>query len=372
MGRIGKANTGVEIGYNGSFQSAVKGLISKGCENIMTTLPKEITSEVVLCRPDGTLNPEAIGWSRKPFHKCNLRGRPLRKKKWDYWCITGDKFLFSATIAHVDYFSLAGMYFLEYETGRFVEKGAVKPFSSLPVMADTVEQTERFRQWGTRFLFEQAGDRMHMSVRTGGLFGKPFAADIHIHRPPEKESLNVVIPWNRRTFQFTSKQECLAAEGRLEWGDEEFIFTPGAAYACLDYGRGIWPYRTTWNWASFSGRSGEDEVGINMGAKWTDGTGMNENGILLNGRLHKIHEDILFEYDAGNFMRPWRMKTASSDTVRLEFAPFYERASVANLLVINSRAHQVFGRYSGTLKVDGRTVPVDGLIGWAEEHRARW
>ena len=42
-----------------------------------------------------------------------------------------------------------------------------------------------------------------------------------------------------------------------------------------------------------------DEVGLNMGAKWTDGTGMNENGILLNGCLHKIHEDIVFEYDDG-------------------------------------------------------------------------
>lgn len=338
----------------------------------MTSLPKEITAPVLLCEADGTLNPEVVGWSRKPLHTCNVSGRPLRKKKWDYWCITGDKFLFSATIAHVDYFSLAGMYFLEYETGRFVEKGAIKLFSPRPVMADTVEQTETFRQWGTRFVFEQVGNRLHMSVRAGGLFGKPFKADIQISRPMEKESLNVVIPWDRTTFQFTSKQECLAAEGRLDWGGEEFVFAPGTAYACLDYGRGIWPYRTTWNWASFSGRSGDDEVGINMGAKWTDGTGMNENGILFNGRLHKIHEDIRFEYDDKNFMRPWSMRTVSSDMVRLEFIPFYEKANATNLLVISSRVHQVFGRYSGTLKIDGRTVTVDSLVGWAEEHRARW
>lgn len=58
--------------------------------------------------------------------------------------------------------------------------------------------------------------------------------------------------------------------------------------------------------------------------------------------------------------------------VHLEFKPFYERAGDTNLLVIRSRVHQVFGRYYGTLHADGRTIPVDGVVGWAEEHRARW
>ncbi len=338
----------------------------------MNAEPREITTSTLLCNADGNLNPEAVGWSRKPLHVCNLQGRFPRKKKWDYWCITGERFLFSATIAHIDYLALGGMYFLEYETGRFTEKGAIKPFPRRPVMANLVEQTEEFRLCGTRLRFEQSGTVLRMSVRAGALSGKPFTADIHISRPVEKESLNVVIPWNRSTFQFTSKQQCLPAEGRLCWGKEEFVFAPGTAFACLDYGRGIWPYRTTWNWASFSGYSGGSEVGINMGAKWTDGTGMNENGILYNGRLHKIHEDILFEYDDKDFMRPWRMRTMSSDMVRLEFVPFYEKAGSVNLAVIRSKTHQMFGRYSGTLTIDGATIPIDNMVGWAEEHRARW
>lgn len=336
------------------------------------SVPREITEEVSLCAESGTLNPEAVGWSRKPLHHCTLRGRFPRKKRWDYWCITGDKFLFSATIANVDYLALGGMYFLEYASGRFIERGSVKPFPCRQRMTDIVEATEAFHSWRTHFTFEESGDRMNMSVRTAGLTGKPFLADIQIRRPVQKESLNVVIPWNATTFQFTSKQQCLPAEGRLVWGEEEFVFEPGTTFACLDYGRGIWPYRTAWNWASFSGYCGADEVGINMGAKWTDGTGMNENGILLSGCLHKIREDIVFEYDDGDFMKPWRMRTASSDTVRLEFTPFYEKAGNANLLVISSRTHQMFGRYSGTLQVEGRTISVNNLVGWAEEHVARW
>ena len=38
-------------------------------------------------------------------------------------------------------------------------------------------------------------------------------------------------------------------------------------------------------------------VGSNLGAGWTDGTGMNENGLCVDGRLTKISEDVKFDYD---------------------------------------------------------------------------
>jgi hypothetical protein len=339
---------------------------------MMQTAQNEITNEVLLCNAQGNLNPNAIGWSRRPLHVCNLNSHFLRKKKWDYWCITGDQFLFSATIAHIDYLSLGGIYFLEYESGRFAESGRVKLFSPYPEMAQTVDSTEQFHHRGMKLLFDKTETGIAMTLDAGKFAGKPFHAEINIKRPTDMESLNVVVPWNKQRFQFTSKQECLPATGTLVWGDEQFTFTPGASFACLDFGRGIWPYRTTWNWASFSGYSGNDVVGINMGAKWTDGTGANENGILLNGRLHKIHEDIIFDYDTRDFMRPWRMTTAFSDTVQLEFTPFYEKKGNVNLLLISSQTHQMFGHFSGKLKVDGETVIVDNILGWAEEHKARW
>lgn len=338
----------------------------------MQTILKEITGEVRLCGADGRLNPDAAGWSRRPFHICNLRARFLRKKKWDYWCITGDRFLFSATVAHIDYFSIGAAYFLEFDTKRYAEKTAIKILSRAPAMPETVEGTIRFEHRGMRLEFERIENGLRMLVQSNSLSGKPFDASLDISRPADHESLNVVVPWSSGKFQFTSKQHCLPAQGIIKWGNDTFTFAPGSAFACLDYGRGVWPYRTTWNWAAFSGHSGEDTVGLNMGAKWTDNTGMNENGILLNGRLHKIFDDIVFEYDDRNFMRPWRMKTESSDAVHLEFTPFYDKVGDTNLLVIRSSVHQLFGHYSGTLRVDGRSIPIHNILGWAEEHRARW
>jgi len=336
------------------------------------TISREITHSGSLCDERGRLNPEAAGWARRAYHHCNLRGHFPRKKKWEYWCIPGDRFLFSATIAHIDYLALGGAYFLEYDSSRFAEQAAIDVLPRVPVLPEIVEGTTRFEHGGIQLAFECSRNRVQMLVHSERFGGKSLEARLDIERPENHESLNVVVPWSRHRFQFTSKQHCLPAQGTVQWGTDTFVFEPGSAFACLDFGRGIWPYRTTWNWAAFSGYSGSDVVGLNMGAKWTDNTGMNENGILLNGHLYKIFDDILFEYDDRDFMRPWSMRSDPGDAVRLRFIPFYEKASETNFLLIRSAAHQVFGRYSGTLQAGGRTIPVDGVLGWAEEHRARW
>lgn len=338
----------------------------------MQTACNELTSQVLLCDGAGNLNPAAVGWSRHPLHRCNLHGKFPRKKKWNYWCVMGQECMLSLTIAHIDYIALGALYFLEYDSNRFAETVAVKLLPRLPLMSETVDETITFEHRRMGLHFESVENGTAMTARAKDLAGKPFQASLRISRSPAQESLNVVVPWSVRNFQFTSKQPCLSATGDMVWGDERFSFTPENAFACLDYGRGVWPYRTTWNWAAFSGHSDDNVVGVNMGAKWTDNTGMNENGILLNGKMHKVFDEIVFEYDDTDFMRPWRMKSASSDAVRLEFTPFFERTGAMNLLLIASTVHQLFGHFSGELRVGGATIPINNILGWAEEHRARW
>jgi hypothetical protein len=53
--------------------------------------------------------------------------------------------------------------------------------------------------------------------------------------------------------------------------------------------------------------------------------------------------------------------------------PFKDRTAETHLLVIDSIVHQMFGRYSGKVVADdGEEIVLDGLIGFAEEHHARW
>ncbi|HSP56231.1 MAG TPA: DUF2804 domain-containing protein, partial [Dehalococcoidia bacterium] len=128
-----------------------------------------------------------------------------------------------------------------------------------------------------------------------------------------------------------------------------------------------------WNWGAGSGIQSGKTVGLNLGGGWTDGTGMTENGICVDGRLTKIGDDLAFTYDTGDYMRPWTVRTAASDAIDLTLTPFFQRVAKTDLLVMRSEVNQVFGHYSGVVVTGaGERIPIDGLVGWVEQHKARW
>ncbi len=110
---------------------------------------------------------------------------------------------------------------------------------------------------------------------------------------------------------------------------------------------------------------------MNLGFGFGDTSKATENALILDGRIHKLGR-VDFQYSAQNFRQPWRMSSPDG-RLQLEFTPFVERLAKTNLLLIASEVHQLFGRYRGTVVADdGEVIHLDGLIGWAEEHAARW
>ena len=334
----------------------------------------ELINPVNLCYPNGNLNPDAVGWSRHPLHRCNLHGHWPRKKRWNYWAIVSPTHLFSVTLSDVDYLGLPFLYLLEFETQDYAEETLLKPFGAGIHLPPEVNANVTYKNRAMPITMHSVGNGVHLKVGCPDLEGKPLEADLFIHQPQEHETLNVVIPWTENRFQFTSKQNCLPTEGTLTWGDKQIDFSRKDTFACLDFGRGIWPFESFWNWSSFSTRLPDGRtVGVNLGAGWTDGTGMNENGLSIDGRLTKLSEDVNFDYDPEDVMAPWHLRTVASDRVDLTFEPFFERHAKTNALIIYSEVHQMFGRFYGTLKGDqGDRIEINGPIGWAEDHHARW
>ncbi len=336
---------------------------------------REITDAVDLCLPDGRLNPDAVGWSRRPLHRCNLRGAWGRKKRWDYWCVTSDDLLLGITYADLDYLGLVTVLFGDRQRRTFTEKGFLLPGAVGLSQPDTVGGSDlSFRVPGLALHLLEEPDATRLHVRFVNLQGQRLRADVRIARPPEHETLNVVVPWSDRRFQFTSKQNTLPATGYVQVQDRSFDLGPeNQAFGCLDFGRGIWPGNTVWNWASASGRQQGHTVGLQLGSQWTDGTGQTENGLMLDGRLHKIHEDVRFDFDRADPSRPWRLHTPDTDRVSLDFAPELAKPLHVDLLAVQADIKVCFGRFTGTVLTDGGDpVRVRDLFGWAEEMRARW
>lgn len=334
---------------------------------------KEILDQVNLCDSTGKLNKDCVGWSRNTIYNCNLKGRWLRKKKWNYWCIISPDCLFSVTISNIDYAGMVFAYFLDLKTKKYIEKTIMTPFGKGCNMPPTVHETVYFVNKKMTINLEAERNDTHIILSSPDFKGEKMAADFTVKFPEGYETLNVVIPWNEKVFQFTSKQEGLPVEGYLTVGDKTYNFNKENTFACLDYGRGIWPYKVMWNWANAAGIVGEHTIGFNLGAKWTDGTGMTENALLVDGKLIKLSENVIYEYDKNNIMTPWSIKTEITDRVNLTFRPIYERIAKTNFCIIKSEIHQMVGYFSGEIEMrTGEKIKFEKIAGCAEDHFGQW
>lgn len=331
------------------------------------------TTPVRMCLANGTFNPDARGWSRQPVQISNLTGAWPRKKVWNYWCVVTPEMLFSVTLSNIDYMGLAFAYFLDFKTLEFVEQTVMMPFGKDCNLPETVQGKISFQHKDLNMTIDDQGEEITLSVESPRFSNHTLLATLKIKRPLDLESMNVTLPWNDRQYHFTSKQNCLPASGTVKLDGRTYELEANRDYACLDFGRGIWKYKSFWNWSSFSTHVGSDQIGVNLGAGWTDGSGATENSLLINGRLEKLSEDILFDYDPKDFMKPWHLHSGCSNQVDLIFTPFYERIAKTDLIILRSEVHQMIGKFTGKITSrNGQQYQISDAIGWAEEHNALW
>lgn len=336
----------------------------------------EIDRPVDLCLPDGRrLNPEARGWSRHPLHRANLRGRPLRTKRWDYWAVVGGDLAVSLVYADVGYLGLVTVWWADLASGDEGGRDVAVPFGrgvSLPDLPGSVPLHHESPKM--RMLVSDVTEGTRLQVDWTERDGRPGSLDVLVERPEGHESLSVVIPWSEELFQFTTKDQARPATGVLRVGDTvRGIGHDTTAWGVLDVGRGRWPYSMRWNWAGGAGHADSGAVvGLQMGGRWTRGTGFTENAVTVDGQLFKIGRELQWTYSWDDPMRPWHVVDPGG-AVDLTLTPRFDRHARTNAVVLRSEVHQVFGRWSGSVRSEDGTLHVlDGVDGFAEEARQRW
>ncbi len=341
----------------------------------------ELVEPGPLLRDDG--RPAQVGWSRRPLLDSNLEaarfyplrlGQRFRLKRWDYYAIFTPARFFSATIADLGYAGNIFVYTLDFATGDLHEEGLVVPLGrGVELERNSTEGVASFANDQVSLRFEAGAEERRVQVEWPGFHdGRGLRADVSLRVPPGHESMNIVIPIGRRRFYYNTKVNCLPATGRLEYGKIAEELRPDSSLGSLDWGRGVWEYSSFWNWASASGFLPDGgTIGLNLGRGFGDLSRAGENAVIHNGRVHKLG-DVRFDYRSGDYLRPWRF-TDEDGRLDLTFTPFKDRTARTNLGLIFSEVHQMFGRYEGTVALDnGRTLSLRDLIGFAEEHRARW
>lgn len=325
-----------------------------------------------------------VGWARQPVLDCNLEAarfypfpfrflQRFRIKRWDYYGVTTLTHFYSFTLADLGYAGQVFAYVVDFEARTHHEQTLTLPLArGILLPRNSTEGTSRFEGQGARLVFRAEPEGRRISVEWPGFEGKGLRGEIWLRLPPDHESMVIVIPIANKRFYYNRKVNCLPAEGWIEYGGKRAEIRPTESLGNLDWGRGVWEYQSFWVWASASGFLPDGRhMGLNLGFGFGDTSAATENALILEGRIHKLGQ-VDFTYDPGDFMRPWRM-VAPDGRLDLEFVPFLERVAATNLLIVASEVHQMFGRYYGTARTDdGQVLHLDGLIGFAEEHHARW
>jgi hypothetical protein len=331
---------------------------------------REIDAPVDLCRPDGRLNPAAVGFSRRPLHRANL-GRRGRRKRWEYWCVQTPDLVFSVTVSDLDYATLCSAWSLGPDR---IETAVTRldPLRSLVMPERCGGGPVHVESGPLSVHLVPTGDGTRLTVA-----GPDLSADLLVEQPAGHEALGVVVPWSTRLFQYTVKQNTLPVTGSVTARGHTHEVSGPDAWATLDHGRGRWPYSVLWNWGAGSGRVQVDDeqrvLGLQLGGAWTDGTGSVENALTVDGVLHVVHDELAWAYDTRDWLAPWRITSRTSNRVDLTFHPFHDRADRTQLGVLFNDTHQCFGTWSGTVvDDDGRQIHVSDLYGWAEQVRNRW
>jgi hypothetical protein len=336
----------------------------------------EIVEDGVLLKENGRLS--QVGWARYQNLDCNLERvnfyrlkflQKFRIKRWDYYAV-----FFSATIADLGYAGNIFVYTIDFKTLELHEEGLVIPLGSgITLPRNSTAGDAHFSNKNVSLDFRVTNGARRLSISWPGFNnGLGIEADLSLLLQEEHESMNIVIPIGEKRFYYNRKINCMPATGYIHYGDIKETVNNESSLGSLDWGRGVWEYASFWKWASASGFLSDGRtIGLNFGGGFGDTTQATENAFVLNRKLHKL-DQVTFDYDPDNYLAPWQF-TDSQQRLALEFVPFKERVAETRLGIIDSEVHQIFGRYSGyALTEAGEKIDIDGLIGFAEDHKARW
>lgn len=319
------------------------------------------------------------GWATQEvrrYDRARIGASALRIKEWDYYCILTDRFALALTVADNGYLGFLGTSWMDLAAGTAINHGAVRPLPlgrmKLPASADRGDVVQARGTVSLAFRHEAGGRRLTFAAPDFD-GGKGLSGELRLDQPP-MDRMVIATPFaeNPRAFYYNQKINCMPVSGAVVLGGETIELTPDAAFAVLDWGRGVWTYDNTWYWGSASGLVDGRPFGFNIGYGFGDTSAASENMVFVDGRAHKL-DRVAFVLPAGPLDgAPWQF-TSNDQRFEMTFTPIVNRRERIDLGLFKTFQDQVFGRFSGTVVLDdGAALEVRDLVGFAEKVRNKW
>ena len=316
----------------------------------------------------------------KKYDRKKIKGGSLRIKEWDYYLIYNDKYGVAITVDDNSYMGLNSFTFLDFTKPMEITKSPMKFMTLGKTNFPATSEIGDVRVEDKKYKFEILNDG---KTRKISVFMKDFVdkkdavAEFELTSEP-KDSMVIITPFaeKKTAFYYNQKIVGFKVKGKLTIGEDEYIFEDKNTRGILDWGRGVWTYKKTWYWGAGCGVIDGHEVGFNIGYGFGDTSAASENMLFYDGKAHKL-EDVTFNIPKDkkgkdDFMSPWTF-TSSDGRFECEFKPIIDRHSNANVLVISSNQHQVFGLFNGKMILDnGKEIKLKNFLAFAEKVQNKW
>ena len=314
----------------------------------------------------------------KEYKRSAIKASKYRIKEWDYYYVGDDEYGIALTIADNSYMSLYSVSVLDFKNKKEWTKSYMKWFTfgltKLPSASVDGDTDASGSNYEMHFINKNGKRELVVSKFKNLSKGIDFSCDVKLSETSEN-SMVIATPFNKKKhFYYNQKINNMKAVGHFSFGPISHTFKANAC-AVLDWGRGVWTYSNTWYWSSLNARSNGHYIGFNLGYGFGDTSKASENMFFVDDEAFKL-EDVTFNIplnDKGkdDYLSTWTLTSESKD-INLTFKPLIDRYSNTNALLIQSKQHQVFGVFSGTITIRGKKFEIDNLIGFAEKVKNRW
>jgi len=337
----------------------------------------EITASIPALDEIG--RPQNFGWARFPcfiYDPAIVRAPRRRVSEGDRYVLISNSNLVIFELLDDGYLGYLFVSVVSLGSSKHSTHAYITPFSlgSFDLPRDSDSDSIKFRQKKAilNFANMEGGVRLIKADIPKFNHGYNLRGQVVLTPPPEAESLVTHMPWRgaRDAFSCIRRSPWYSAEGVIQFGIEELVFTKGNGWGIFGWSRGVRPRSDLRFWAAGSGQAGDRQVAFSVGYNLADSSMGTENAFFLDGKVHKL-DKVSFHIPSGGRLEPWRF-TSNDKRLEMIFTPRQEIDENHQMFFYSLKRRQLFGSFSGKVILDdGSELEFSDIAGMTERGKSR-
>lgn len=324
-----------------------------------------------------------------------IKAGASRIKEWDFYQISNDDFTVQVTIADISLGGAVTVGFFDRKTGEKASAMTLGLFTfgkydvglGKEGLPDNDWYDHTYKKTKRNFDFELAITETERTLKFDGKAGgKDFNMDITMKMLPDHESHFIAVPFDTKdgkNFYYNQKTNCMVSEGTVTYDGKvrEFKGLEDNSFAVLDWGRGVWPYHQVWWWGNGNTVLDDGRIfGFEIGWGFGNTDAASESTAFIDGKAYKLgylrlenEEEIVKPLDScwDDNGVVWKI-TSDDGSFEMTLTPEYDNYTMMRFLVVGNLCHQMFGKWSGTVKCGDEVIEIKDMTAFLERSDNMW